>query len=272
MSDSGVVAAVNRPMALWRARSVLGLLVRRDLKVRYADSLLGYFWSILDPLLMAAVYWFVFTKIFPRSVGEEPYIIFLLAALLPWTWFQNCVGDSAKSLQQDSRLVRSTRLPREVWPLRVVLSKTVEFGFSLPVLAVFLLIYHPHLNSHIWLFPLAILMQLVLLAGLGLLLAPLEVLLRDIDPLIRVAMRVLFYASPVLYGIQDVYDATIPEALKTLYLLNPMSGIITAYRAGFFPEAVHWDAIAIAGGLSVFTLVFGWFVFARSERAMLKEL
>ena len=72
MSETGVVAAVNRPMALWRARSVLGLLVRRDLKVRYADSLLGYFWSILDPLLMAAVYWFVFTKIFPRSGGEEP--------------------------------------------------------------------------------------------------------------------------------------------------------------------------------------------------------
>ncbi|WP_322785431.1 ABC transporter permease [Cellulosimicrobium cellulans] len=272
MSETGVVAAVNRPMALWRARSVLGLLVRRDLKVRYADSLLGYFWSILDPLLMAAVYWFVFTKIFPRSVGEEPYIIFLLAALLPWTWFQNCVGDSAKSLQQDSRLVRSTRLPREVWPLRVVLSKTVEFGFSIPVLGAFLLIYHPHINSYIWLFPLAVVMQLVLLAGLGLLLAPLEVLLRDIDPLIRVAMRVLFYASPVLYGIQDVYNAGIPDVIRTLYLLNPMSGIITAYRAGFFAEAVHWDAIAIAGGLSVLTLVFGWIVFARTERSMLKEL
>ncbi|MFB7889130.1 ABC transporter permease [Cellulosimicrobium cellulans] len=272
MSDTGVVAAVNRPMALWKARSVLGLLVRRDLKVRYADSLLGYFWSILDPLLMAAVYWFVFTKIFPRSVGEEPYIIFLLAALLPWTWFQNCVGDSANSLQHDSRLVRSTRLPREVWPLRVVMSKTVEFGFSMPVLAVFLLIFQPEINGHIWLFPVAILMQLVLLAGVGLLLAPLQVLLRDIEPLIRVAMRVLFYASPVLYGIQDVYNANIPQLLKTLYLLNPMSGIITAFRAGFFPDAVHWDAIAIAGGVSVFTLVLGWIVFARTERSMLKEL
>jgi len=272
VSDSSVLAATNRPMTLWRARSVLGLLVRRDLKVRYADSLLGYFWSILDPLLMAAVYWFVFTKIFPRPMGEEPYIIFLLAALLPWTWFQNCVGDSARALRQDSRLVRSTRLPREVWVMRVVLSKTVEFGFSLPVLAVFLIFYPPDLNGHLWLFPLGIVMQLVLLAGLGLLLAPLEVLLRDIDPLIRVAMRVLFYASPILYGLQDVYNAAIPEALKMLYLLNPMTGIIAAFRAGFFPEVVHWDAIAIAGGVSVLTLVVGWIVFARSERSVLKEL
>lgn len=263
---------LGRPVALWRARTILWLLVKRDLRVRYADSLLGYFWSILDPLLMALVYWFVFTQIFPRSVGDEPYIIFLLAALLPWTWFQNTVGDSANSLRHEARLVRSTRLPREIWAIRVVLSKTIEFFFSLPVLIAFVLIFGASVNDYLWLFAVGIVMQIVLLSGLALLLAPLEVLLRDIDPLVRVVMRVLFYASPVLYGITDVYNATFPTWIQTLYLLNPMSGIITAFRSGFFADQLHWSAIWVSAVLCVATFVVGWIVFARLERSVLKEL
>lgn len=272
MNDQGLGAVVARPAALWRSRKILWLLVKRDLKVRYAQSLLGYFWSILDPLLMSVVYWFVFTQIFPRAVGDEPYIIFLLAALFPWTWFQNTVGDSANSLLHESRLVRSTRLPREIWAMRVVLSKTVEFLFSLPVLLIFVLAFQAPITSDIWLFVLGVFMLFVLLSGLALILAPLEVLLRDIDPLVKVAMRVLFYASPVLYGINDVYAAGFPRWVETLYLMNPMAGILTAFRAGFFPDQLHWDAIAVSGAICVFTFMVGWVVFTRLERAVLKEL
>ena len=101
---------------------MLLLLVRRDIKVRYAQSVLGYLWSVLDPLLMALVYWFVFTQIFVRTVGESPYILFLLTGMLPFMWFQQTVGGSTNAIK-DERLVRSTAMPREIWVLRLVVSK-----------------------------------------------------------------------------------------------------------------------------------------------------
>ncbi|ACQ79480.1 ABC-2 type transporter [Beutenbergia cavernae DSM 12333] len=270
------VASANklrtRPGAVWRNRSILTLLVKRDLTVRYANSLLGYVWSILDPLLMSAVYWFVFTKIFHRDVGVEPYIIFLLAALLPWTWFQNSVGDSSHALQHESRLVRSTSLPRELWALRIVMSKGVEFSFSIPVLIILILIFHPTLTVYAWLFPVAMLVQAVLLTGIALLLSPLTVLLRDIDPLVKIGMRFMFYVSPIIYGINDVNDMAAPQILKDVYIFNPMAGILSTYRAAFFTEEMHWDAFLISAVIAVVVLIVGQLTFSRLERSVLKEL
>ena len=96
------------------------MLVVRDLKVKYAGSVLGYFWSILDPLMMAGVYWFVFTKLIHRQLGEAPYIVFLLCGMLPWQWFNAALRSSMKALTKDAKLVRSTNLPREIWVLRTV--------------------------------------------------------------------------------------------------------------------------------------------------------
>lgn len=262
----------RRQRELFGRRRVLALLVKRDLSVRYASSALGYFWSLLDPLLMSVIYWFVFTRIFQRGVGHEPYVIFLLVALLPWTWFQNAVGDSANALFHEARLVRSTSLPREFWVLRVVLSKGVEFLLSIPVLALLVLIFHPHLNGYIWLFPVAIIMQVVLLTGIAMILAPLTVLLRDIDPLVKVGLRFLFYVSPIIYGVHDIMEMGAPTWMKEAFLANPMTGILTAYRAGFFVEEVNWRVIGAAGISSLFILLIGQIVFMRLERQVLKEL
>ncbi|MTA66675.1 MAG: ABC transporter permease, partial [Actinobacteria bacterium] len=122
----------SRWVALWRSRGMIALLVNRDLRVRYSTSVLGYIWTILDPLLSALVYWFVFTVIFVRSgVGESPYIVFLLAGLLPWTWATSSIQECTRALTAEAKLVRSSNIPREVWVLRVVFSKFMEFLFSL---------------------------------------------------------------------------------------------------------------------------------------------
>ena len=118
-------------------RQSLWLLTSRDLKVRYSTSFLGYLWSVLDPLVMAGIYWFVFTQVFERTVGASPYIVFLIAGLLPWMWFTGAIGDSTRAFIRDAKLVRSTRIPRSIWVNRIVLSKGIEFLLSLPVLAVF---------------------------------------------------------------------------------------------------------------------------------------
>src|SRR5689334_16926827 len=113
----------DRVQAIVAHRRILWLLVRRDLKVRYANSALGYVWTVLDPLLMILIYWFVFSLIFHgRDVGEEPYILSLAFGQLAWQWFNGCVNDSTRALTSETRLVRSTRLPREIWVLKVVAS------------------------------------------------------------------------------------------------------------------------------------------------------
>jgi ABC-2 type transport system permease protein len=260
---------VNRPLALWQRRRAVGLLVVRDLKVRYASSALGYVWSVLEPLLLGLTYWFIFTQIFHRSfqADEAPYIVFLLAGIFPWTWFSTAVPDAAKSLRNEAKLIRSASVPREMWVLRVVVSKAIEFFFSLPVLLLFAFLYDatPHWQL-VLILPAAGLMT-VLCLGIGLLLAPLVVLLEDLDRIIRLALRLGMYASPVLFTVADV-----PKKLGWLFAGNPVAGILELCRAGFFPQQLVWRHVEHSALISLGVLLVGWLVFARLERTVLKEI
>ena len=262
-------AAVGAPGSPRRYLHSLWLLSARDLKVRYATSALGYLWSILDPLVMSAIYWFVFTQIFQRTVGHEPYIVFLITALLPWVWFNSAVSDFTRAFNKDARLVRSTAIPRTIWVNRIVLSKGIEFLCSLPVLILFIVFSRPfvELNWGLLLFPVAILLQTVLLVGLGLLVAPLCVLWSDLERTTKLILRALFYASPVIYGVSDL-----PGMFETLAAFNPLAGIFALYRVGFFPEEFDPWVIAIGAAMSFGFLALGVLVFRRLERPMLKEL
>ena len=258
---------LSRPRTLWRRRRAVRLLVTRDLKVRYASSALGYLWSVLEPLLLAGIYWFIFTQVFTRTVGAEPYLVFLLAGLLPWTWFNGAVTDASRALHSEAKLVRSTNVPREVWVVRVVLSKGVEFLLSLPVLILFALVYRAPLDWHLALILPGVLLMAVLVLGIGLLLAPLVVLVRDLERVVRIALRLGFYASPVIFAVADV-----PEPWNAVFAFNPLAGIFELFRAGFFPGAVHWGHVGLSAAVSLALLVLGWSVFARLERTVLKEI
>ena len=258
---------MRRPVALWNRRRAIKLLVGRDLKVRYASSALGYVWSVLEPLLLAGIYWFIFTQVFTRTVGAEPYIVFLLAGLLPWRWFNGAVTDAARALRTEAKLVRSTNVPREVWVIRVVLSKGVEFLLSLPVLFLFALIYLAPVSWQLVLLLPGILLMGTLVLGIGLLLAPLVVLVRDLERVVRIALRLGFYASPVIFAVQDV-----PGPLRAVFAFNPLAGIIELCRAGFVPGSVHWGHVGLSVVVSLGLLVVGWAVFARLERTVLKEI
>lgn len=251
-----------------RYRHALWLLATRDLKKRYSTSALGYVWSVLDPLLMAAIYWFVFSVVFGRgAVGEDPYIVFLLTALLPWTWFNGAVSDSTRAFSFEAKLIRSTTIPRTIWVASLVLSKGVEFLLSLPVLAIFAIVTGAAVHWQIVFWLPAILIQAVLTLGIGLIVAPLVVFLTDLHRAVKLVLRVLFYASPVVYGATDL-----PAWLHGWAALNPLTGIFSLYRAAFFPAQLD-VAGAITGAIvSVAFLALGLFVFRRSERAVLKEI
>ncbi|GAA2920709.1 ABC-2 type transport system permease protein [Microbacterium keratanolyticum] len=262
-------ATVGAPGTPRRYLHSLWLLSARDLRVRYATSFLGYLWSVLDPLVMSAIYWFVFTQVFNRGgrIGEEPYIVFLIVALLPWVWFNTSVSDFTRAFRKDSRLVRSTSIPRSIWVNRIVLSKGIEFLFSMPVLVLFAVFAGAQVGWGLLWFPVAILLQTVLLVGLGLLIAPLCVLYSDLERTTALILRALFYASPVIYGLSDL-----PAPFDVLGIFNPLAGIFTLYRVGFFPEQWETTPIVVSAVLSFAILALGVFVFRRLERVVLKEL
>jgi ABC-2 type transport system permease protein len=273
---TGFASGSSKPSLLARAnriieyRRILKLLVSRDLKVRYAGSALGYLWTILDPLLMSIVYWIVFTKLFQRNICYSPYILFLVAGQLPWYWFTGGVSGTARSLRSEGQMVRSTNVPRELWIIRTICSKGAEYIFGLPVLAIFALAYLKAPNWHLVLLPIAWVMIFVLLSGFGLLLAPLTVLVRDIDRIIPIFLRVMFYMSPVLYSVHVVTQRA-PQ-LRFIYDVNPMVGPLLLARSAFFPQELHWHYVFYSAIECVLVFAVGLFMFTRLERQVLKEI
>lgn len=217
---------------------------------------------------MSLIYWFVFTQIFDRQVGAEPYIVFLLTALLPWVWFNGVITDSTRAFLRDVKLVRSVALPRWIWVGRIVASKGVEFLLSLPVLILFA-IFSPGttVSWQLIFFPLGVVLLAALSLGLGLIIAPLVVFFRDLERASKLLLRVLFYASPIIYGASDL-----PEFARPLAWLNPLSGVFSLFRAGFFPEQLDL-ALVVASALEcIVLLAVGAVVFRRSVGGVLKEL
>ncbi|PZQ91936.1 MAG: sugar ABC transporter [Leifsonia xyli] len=258
-----------------RYRRSLWLLTTRDLKVRYSTSFLGYFWSILDPLAMSAIYWFVFTQVFNRGVGHEPYLVFLLCALLPWMWFTGAVNDCTRAFTREAKLIRSTTIPHTIWVTRLVLSKGIEFVASIPVIALFAVIslFTPtpaQLNwDALWVL-LAIVLQAVLTVGVGLIVAPLVVFFRDLERAVKLVLRFAFYASPIIYGIRDL--PTTPINFHFWGAFNPLTGIFSLYRAAFFPDELDWFAVGVSAAISIGILLLGLAVFHRTIRTVLKEI
>jgi ABC-2 type transport system permease protein len=258
-----------------RYRHSLWLLTKRDLKVRYTTSALGYLWSILDPLLMSGIYYFVFVILFGRGAPiDQPYIVFLLTALLPWTWFNGAVNDMAKAFIREAKLIRSTSIPRSIWVLRIVLSKGIEFLASIPVLIIFVVITEftstpAHLRFDAIYSILAIVIEAVLITGIGLIIAPIVVFFRDLERAIKLILRLLFYATPIVYGIEK-FDKH--ETIKRVLEFNPLSGIMGIYRSAFFTGELNWRAVIISAVISLIVLGIGVLSFRRNVRAVLKEL
>lgn len=266
---------IRRFQSLAERRTVLWTLVVRDLRVRYARSVLGYLWTVLDPLLMSLIYFLVFVYIFRRGdVGHQPYFLFLIVGLLSWQWFSGSLTDTSRALVAEAKLVRSTNLPREIWVVRVVVSKGIEYLLSLPVLVLFLVVYllrgEAHLNGWLVLFPLGVVVQFTALVGLGLVLAPVTALVTDTQRVVRILLRMLFYATPVIYS-----SHLVPKPWDKITWLNPMTGILEAMRAGFFSQRgaqVLWGPILASVAIAVLLVILGSTVFRRSERAVLKEI
>ena len=263
-------APAARRWSYWgRYRHALWLLTTRDLKVRYTTSALGYVWSILDPLLMGLIYFVVFGLVFHRGgVSEEPYILFLLSAVLPWTWFNGNLSDATRAFRQEAKLIRSVKIPRSIWILRQIASKGIEFVISLSIIVFFAVITltAPSPWTLVYL-PVAMALQVLLTVGCNFIIAPLSVLYRDLERVVKLGLRVLFYGAPVLYHL-DIGN----PVLHFLYGLNPLAGILDLYRGCFFPGIVDWVYVLEGTVVSVILLAIGSVVFRRTVPRVLKEI
>lgn len=256
---------VDRLYDIWDRRDVLRMLVERGLRHKYASSVLGYAWSMLEPAAFVLTY-FILLKIFNRSYPE--YTLFIGSAILPWQWFSSVVNSSTSTLRKNSRLITSIALPREIYPLAEVGMKTVEFALSLPVLVLVAFIYQAKPTAYLLAWPLAVLLQLMLCVGIALLVSSLNTVLRDIEQGINIVIRMLFFLAPILYPLSKL-----TPTMQQVASLNPMVGILAINRAVWLPAYwTGWQPVLYSAIGSTLFLVFGFAVFARVERAVLKEL
>lgn len=254
------------------ARRTLWLLVRRDVKLQYTGSALGYLWTLLEPLTMAGIYWLIFTVILgARNLGEQPYILFLLCGLLPYKWLQTSASRGCKSLTGEAKIVRSASVPREVWVLRVVLAEFVDLVFALPIVVMIAVITWTGLHWQVVFVPVAVLLQFMMCFGVALILAPLNVLADDVQRLVRIVFRIGFYLTPVIYGVTDLHVRGGDVAKYAA--VNPLSGIICLYRMGFWPDQQVPVLLYLSSVVSaVVILGIGLWVFRRLEGPVLKEI
>jgi lipopolysaccharide transport system permease protein len=245
---------------IWAHRELLYFLVWRDLKVRYKQTLLGVSWVILQPILMTLVFAVFLGKIARVPSGNVPYVLFLYSGLLPWTFFTNAVATSSHSLIASAQMITKVYFPRSLVPLAAVLVRLSDFLVASLILCVLMVYYGRAFTSAMLLLPFLVLHLTLLALSLGLLFAALNVKYRDIGTVLPVLLQLWLFASPVVYP-----TTFVPANWKWLYELNPVSGIISGFRAALLGADFDWRGLLISLGITLLLLVYSTFVFKRME-------
>jgi lipopolysaccharide transport system permease protein len=257
---------------LLRYRALIASLVARELTARYRGSVLGFFWSFVNPLLSLLIYTFVFTVVMPgvRPRTVEPYALFMFCGILPWTWFSSSLLEASNVLIASGNLIRKVLFPAEVMPLVTVCSGLVHFCLGLPILAAFLIAYRVPVEplDLLW-FPLIVLIQLVLTAGLALLVSALTVHFRDVRDLLQNLLTLWFFATPIIYPL-----SLAPPHVQRLLNLNPFTHLAVSYQEVLFtpgPFTGIWR-IGVAALTAILAFLVGYFVFDRLRDTLAEEV
>jgi len=259
---------------VWKHRLLIRTLVSRELKARYRGTVLGFFWSFFNPLLLMIVYTVVFGFVIPardKSIGEPlQYAVFLFCGLLPWTWFSSSSNDSANVLMVNGNLIKKIMFPAEVLPIVSVTANFVHFLFGLPILFIFLIIFGRPLTLFLLLVPLVMLVQYVFSLGFSLLLSALTVHFRDIKDILGNLLTFWFFATPIIY---NFYNPDLNPLLKKVLAFNPMTHIFIAYQDCFFwGRLFHWKRLGITFLAALVLFWIGYSVFNRLRDSFPEEV
>ena len=251
---------------LWRYRELVRNLVLRDLKARYKNSVLGFVWSLLNPLLMMLVFTVVFTVMLPTNIERFP--VFILCGILPWNWFSGSVGGAIHTIVGNATLIKKVYFPREALPLSLILSNAVNFLLALTVLFPLMLAFHTPLTPWLLFLPVLILVQAVFTLGVALILSTVNVFFRDTAVIMEVVLQAWFFLTPVVYDMKVLpehkliagYDI---EVRRLAYILNPMGSLIANYR-----DILYWglppglDFLLRTALTSLLVLLLGYLLFS----------
>ncbi len=258
-------------VSLLKYRQLIQSLVARELKARYRGSVLGFFWSFINPLLLLLVYTFVFSYVLPaRQPNLNPYALFLFCGILPWTWFSSSILESANVLISGGNLIKKVLFPAEVLPIVNVLANMVHFFLGLPILVGFLIYFRAplQLSELVW-FPVVILVQLILTLGIALVVSALTVHFRDLKDILSNLVTFWFFATPIIYSMQDA-----PAIAKRFLNANPFTHLAISYQEIlFYPGNFgHWKWLLALGVASTAFFLAGYYLFDRLRDTFAEEV
>lgn len=259
---------------IFRFRGLLATLTSRELKARYRGSVLGFLWSLANPLLLLAVYTFVFSVVFKPGDrgGMTPYALFLVSGLFPWIWTQASALEGSMSLLANSGLIRKAVFPAELLPMVAVLSNLVHFLFALPIVITAILagriLGYPVGGISLVALPAVVLLHLPMVSGLALGVAALTVHFKDVRDLLSNLLTLLFFLTPILFSLDSIrHLAPIWWAVR----LNPFTPFILAYQdvlfRGQIPDPLLWTQMAL---VSLVLWAFGAGLFERLRETLVE--
>ena len=269
MPDQPIV--VIEPRKAWVALDLRGLLAYRellyfltwrDVKVRYKQTVLGAAWAILQPLLTMLIFTLFFGKLAGIPSDGIPYPIFAYAGLLPWTFFSNAVTNSGNSLVGSANLITKVYFPRMIIPGAAVMAGLVDFAIASVLMAALMVIYQVKLTWFaLMLVPLTALTALLAL-GVGMWMSALNVKFRDVRYALPFLIQLWMFVSPIIYPVN-----MLPEKWRWVMALNPLTGIITGFRAALFGHPFDWKALFLSSVITVVMLTYSAFSFRRMEKS-----
>ena len=251
---------------LYNYREFFKTSVKKEFRGKYKKSVLGVFWSFLNPLLQLLVYSVVFS--FITRMDTQNYTIFLVVGLIPWNFFSNTVLQSNASVVTNGGILKKIYFPREILPISVVTSNLINFIISCIIVLAALFISGIGLSVYALIFPLIMLIEYFLLVGISLIASSITVYLRDLEHFGNIFVMLWFYVTPILYD-----PSLIPERFSTLFKLNPMYHIIVAYRDVLYYKTMpNFENLGILFGICIFIYIIGYAIFKKCEKRFAEEL
>jgi len=261
---------IIKPKSGWRLinlkelieyRDLFYSLVWRDIKVLYAQTILGFLWAILQPLIQIIIFTIIFGKVAKVSTDGVPYVLFSSVAIIPWTYMSQAMTNSSQSLVGGQSMLGKVYFPRLIFPMTSVLAKLIDFGVSILIILAIAIYYRVLPTWNLLLFPMFVALMMSISAGVGMWLSALAIRFRDVKHAMPFAIRMLMYTAPIVYS-----ASSIPEKYRIVYSLNPIVGVIEGFRASLLGTSVPWFYIWPSIITSAILLISGAFYFKRMER------
>lgn len=270
MSSSVETKYVIKPPSGWEMidfnelkeyRDLFYFLVWRDIKVIYAQTIMGFAWALLNPAIQIVIFSIIFGRVAKLETDGIPYVLFSTAAIIPWTYISEAMTRSSQSLVSDQNVLGKVYFPRVIFPMTAVLAKLVDFSISLVLLVAIMMWYGVSPTANMIYLPFFVLYMICIPAGIGLWLSALAIRFRDVRFVMPFVIRMLIYSAPILYT-----ASAIPEGFRLVYSLNPIVGVIEGFRACLLGTPLEWAYIVPGFVMAMIILVTGSIYFRRMER------